>query len=109
MYLTDILYQCSVGILVPSVSAMLYFRQGGNRSDKFVVYDLRHHNFDKLIRNSPKAYRFLLLLVDQERKPQYLRRFADLCTPFNGFVMVLTKALKHLKHLHFYMSHMPSV
>ncbi|XP_067947504.1 dnaJ homolog subfamily C member 16-like [Watersipora subatra] len=50
---------------------------------KFTVYDMRSHNYDKLITDSPPGYRLILLFVDEGNKKQYIKRFADLMMPFN--------------------------
>lgn len=52
-------------------------------NDKFVIYDLRSHNYDKLIREALSGYRLILLFVDEESKQKLVRRFAELMMPFN--------------------------
>lgn len=49
---------------------------------KFTIYDLRSHNYDRLIKDAEPGHRLLVLFVDAENKQNYIKRFADLMMPF---------------------------
>ena len=94
-------YYLSIIVIIISHKNMhkLHYRYAID-SDKFVIYDLRNHNYNKLIREALSGYRFILLFVTEESKQRLVRRFAELMMPFNRSVWIPAVILAWPARLH---------